>query len=167
MIADASHVRKVVNLPASLADAEILPHLRQAGRRLKSWVDASVYSAAETDASANSYDFTATDPSTADLADAEAYLALGAGLASWNLVMENDGDNAAGIAQRGTIGGDDYEYLNPVHIPRLEASFLAKAEDAARAYLSNQSGGGSPGPKQSHAYDDDGCAIDGDYPENC
>jgi len=42
---------------------------------------------------------------------------------------------------------------------------MRKAEDAAADYLSEDIGGGSPGPGISYALDDDGREIDANYPE--
>lgn len=168
MIADAAHVRTVGNMPASLGDAVITPHLRNAKRRLKRWVGDSVYAESETEAEAldDPRDFTDEEVSnqTKDLADAEAYLALAAGIVSWNNVMESVGGDAAGISTSGTIGEGTYNYLTAAELEKLRELYIRNAEEAATDYLASDMGSGSPGPDRSFAFDDCGNAIDDDYP---
>ena len=158
MIADAAHVRAIGNLPDSLGETQITPHIRQAARRLKRWVGEIAYTAAAADALAKGYDFTATSESTTDLADAEAWLALSSGVVAWNTVMENAGDNAAGIATGGKLGEDNYTYLTPGQVEKMRTMYIAEAEQAANDYLTDAPG--SPGPSQSYAYDADNQPID-------
>lgn len=168
MIADANHVRSVGNLPESLGDAVILPHLRQASRRLKRWISSADYESAETEAATlgDPRDFSGAAELTQAAADAEAYLAIAEGLASWNVVMQSAGANAAGVIVEGNLGeSSTFRYMRADEIAKLQDSYVQRAERAIADYLSADFGGGSPGPEISYALDVDGIEIDEDYPE--
>lgn len=167
-IADETHVRTVGNLPASLADAKITPHLRQAGRRLTRWVGSTNYAASQTEAAGlgSPRSFGSASAQCQALADAEAYLALAAGISSWNNVMESAGGTAAGISLSGTIGEGTYNYLTPEQIEKLRELYIRNAEDAAADYFDSDIGGGSPGPERSFAIDDCENEIDDDWPDD-
>ncbi len=156
MIADAALVRAVGNLPGALSDDQIAPHLRQASRRLARWVGATLYAAVEADSGHAAH---------ADVKDAEAYLAVAIGVASWNMAVESVGsEGVAGITQEGNVGDNQYRYLGQQALRELQQDMVRKAEDAARDWLVADYGGGSPGPGISFAYDDDGVVMDDDYP---
>ncbi len=168
MIADEAHVRTVGNLPAALGDAAITPHLRTAKARLKNWVGDTAYTTAETEAATlgSPRDYSTAQEETAAMADAEAYLTLAAGMQSWNTVMQVYGSNAAGVTQEGTIGETTYRYLRPDQLEQAQTLYVQMAEKAVAEWLTGDNGFGSPGPGRSFAYDDDGDAIDDNYPEN-
>ena len=158
MIATPQNVRDIGNFPVTLKDEQILPHLRVAEQRLRRWVGTAVYEAAEADAGEYAV------AQTQALEDAEALLAISIGLRSWNLVMESGGGTAAGITDRGTIGGGaEYQYLSQGALDKAELAFLRKAEEAARDWLADSSGGGVPGPGISYALDDERVSIDHNY----
>jgi len=165
-VADAQHVRTTGNLPDGVSDAVIIPHLRTAGKRLSRWVGASAYAVSETEAAGlgNPRDFSAASSQTTALADAEAYLALALGMASFNIVMTNSGGNAAGIQAEGTIGESTFRYRNMTDIEKMQDSFIRQAEAAAQDYIADDGGGGSP-IGISFALDDEGAVIDEDWPE--
>lgn len=168
MIADANHVRSVGNLPESLGEAVILPHLRQASRRLKRWISSADYESAETEAATlgDPRDFSGAAELTQAAADAEAYLAIAEGLASWNVVMQSAGANAAGVIVEGNVGeSSGFSYMIPYQTAGLQDLFLQRAERAIADYLLDDFGGGSPGPEISYALDSKGVEIDEDYPE--
>lgn len=165
MIANEAHIRRVGNLPDSLGDAVILPHLRSAKKRIRALVGESVYDAAETDASNESYDFTATEEDTAHLADAEAYFTLSMGLASWNTVMQRVGSTAAGVTAEGTVGENTYRYQNPQAIRMMASGFMQQAMEILEHYISGDLTSGPPGPGISYAKDADGVDIKDDYLE--
>ncbi|MFQ5629370.1 MAG: hypothetical protein ACE5I1_11465, partial [bacterium] len=158
MIANEAHVRSVGNLPTSLGDAVILPHLRTAKKRIRKLVGSSTYDTAQADAAAKSYDFTLTTEDTANLADAEAYFTLSLGIASWNTVMQQVGSTAAGITAEGAVGENTYRYLNPDAIKRLSDQWLQQAMELLEQFVSGDLSG-TPGPGISYAYDDDGEVI--------
>ena len=165
-VADAEHVRTTGNLPDGVSEAVITPHLRTAGRRLLRWVGASAYAASEIEAAGlgNPRDFSAASAQTTALADAEAYLTLALGIASFNIVMTNSGGNAAGIQAEGTIGDSTFRYRNMTDIEKMQESFIRHAEEAAQDYIQDDGGGGSP-IGISFALDDEGREIDDDWPE--
>lgn len=168
MIADANHVRSVGNLPESLGDAVILPHLRQASRRLKRWISTADYEAAETEAATlgDPRDFSGADALTQAVAEAEAYLAIAEGLPAWNTVMQSAGGNAAGVIVEGNLGeSSNFSYMIPHHLLQMQEMYTQRAERAIADYLLDDFGGGSPGPEISYALDVDGIEIDEDYPE--
>lgn len=172
MIADVNHVRVVGNLTKALGDDQILPHLRNARRRLISWVGQAIYDAAEAEAE------TAGDPrdfadaelglaqSTIDLADAEAYLALAAGIPSFNMAMQQSGAGAVGIHTSGVTGDTNFNLLIPGQEVAKAQEFLERALQAAQPYLIDTTAGGSPGPMLSHALDHDGDVIDENWPDS-
>lgn len=161
MIANSAQVRETGNLPESLKDQQIDPHLRAAKLRLRRWVGATVYDAAEADAA------TYTLAQTQDLQDAEAYLAISIGLRSWNMVMQAVGQKgAAGITDTGIVGENSYHYMTQTAINQAEASYLQKAQEAAREWLDSDFGGGTPGPDLVFAKDDEGKVMDNDYYSN-
>jgi len=169
MICDAAHVRKVGNFPDSLSATVIDPHIRTAKRRLKRWVGASAYTTAETESEATGVprDFSGVADATLDLADAEAYLAIAIGLPSFNTVMEGvTGGSAAGITMTGIVGENTYRYMNPDELKKMREKYLENAYEAAKDYLSDTTGGMSPGPGISYALDADGYEIDEDWPED-
>lgn len=165
MIADAAYVRTVGNLPDALSDTRIAPHLEAAELRLRRWVGDTAYDEAETEAEGLDLDgdgnriISGANQKTRAFAVAEAYLALAAGLPAWNTVMERVGDSAAGVSRSGRIGSDQFAYLTPDMVAALQEIYTRQAETAVQAYLAGDLGGGSPGPEQSPAYDDDGEAI--------
>ena len=117
MIADTTYVRDVGNLPDSLADKQMLPHLWASAKRLRGWVGDTVYDAVETlleDELGDPRDFldgfTTTDKALLErarnLASAEAYLAMAMGCASWNTVMDTGGA-PSGISTQGVMGDTD------------------------------------------------------------
>lgn len=168
MIADATHVRSTGNLPDSLGDAVVAPHLRQAGRRLKRWVGETNYGTAETEAAGlgTPRDFSGATTLTQALAEAEAYLAIAEGLPSWNIVMQSAGGNAAGIMVEGNVGeSSTFRYMRADEIAKLQELYLRRAENAAQDYITDELAGGSPGPEISYALDGEGVEIDVDYPE--
>lgn len=166
MIANAAHVRSVGNLPDGVLDTTILPHLRSAKTRLKSWVGDTAYATAEADALAKAYDFSESSEcaeATLCLADAEAYLALHFGLASFNRVMQSVGSGASGITMTGMIGENQYRYMNPGEIDKAQQDNLDKAYQAATPYLDGADV--PPGPEISYAKDDLGYDMDEDWPD--
>jgi len=167
MIADANHVRVMGNMPNSLSDAVINPHLRHAGRRLKRWVGDAPYAESETEAGTlgTPKEFSGATAQCQALADAEAYLAIAVGIMSWNTVMQSSGSKAAGIARDGIIGESTFRYMSPSEIETMQDNMVRKAEEAAALYVVEDFGGGSPGPERSFAIDDDGAEIDDDWPE--
>lgn len=163
MIANEAHIRKVGNLPDSLGNDVILPHLRSAKKRIRALVGDSIYDAAQIDASDQSYDFTATQEDTAHLADAEAYLTLSLGIASWNTVMQRVGSTAAGVTAEGSVGENVYRYLNPDAIGKLAKGWMQQSMEILVHYISGDFTSGLPGPGISYAKDADGVDIKDDY----
>lgn len=171
MIADVKHVRAVGNLSEAVNDDQILPHLRNARRRLISWVGQSAYDTAEAEVVAldeDPRDFTSEDLSvaTVDLADAEAFLSLASGIPSWNLAIQASGNGAVGIHTSGVVGESTFTYLTPAQENSKAQEFQDRALMAAMPYLTDALGGGSPGPLISYALDSDGDVKDENWPEN-
>lgn len=160
MIADAAHVREVGNLPASVTDALLKPHIRTAGTRLKAWVTSTVYAASETAVQAardalgmgETLDVDDLDAQERALIDAEAYLALVAALPSLNMVMHDN----AGVAISGKAGQTDFQYLYPAALKNMQEQYLRNAEEAAAGYIEQA----NLSPSSSPAYDSDGDAIE-------
>jgi hypothetical protein len=173
MISDAGLIRDLGNLPDSVSAGQLKPHQRAAARRLKRWVGTAYYEAAETEAATldttddGFIDWALASDMCSDLADAEACLAINSALPALNMSMQGtiaEGD-AAGITVEGQIGENTYRYLTPAQVEGLQKQFLNLAEQAASDYLADTTGGVNPPPQLSHAYDDDGYAIDEDWPE--
>jgi len=166
MIADTAHIRAIGNLPASITDATLNPHLWTAEERLRGWVSSSDYTEAENIAAGlgtpRNFDTGFAGETgaqirlTRSLANAEALLALSTAMGPINTVLET-AVGAAGISVSGSMDDNAYQYLSPAEVAKAEKDYLAKAEAAAHAYLVNT--GGSPGPAVSPALDDEGDPI--------
>jgi len=162
MIADGTHVRLVGNLPAAVTDAMLKPHLRAAATRLKDWVSESVYTVSETEVdtaraglgAGEDLDIDTLSVQAQALIDAEAYLCLNIALPHLNLVMKDD----AGIAQSGTTGKTNWQYLDAEALVNLQGMYLRNAELAAQGYIIKA----NLGPARSPAYGSDGSAINSD-----
>ena len=159
MIADPAHVRTVGNLPESLGDNIIYPHLRTASRRLKQWVGNDNYTTAETEVATargnlnpgEELDVNSLSPLAQALIDAEAYLALSHGLPTFNMVMHDD----TGVAKGGQAGESSFQYLSPQEVELLQQIYLRNAEEAAADYIQQTKLGVGSSP----AYDDEGEEI--------